>query len=251
MEWTDEGIVVAARRHGEHAAIVALLTREHGRHLGLVRGGAGGRHGSTYQPGNLVRARWRARLEEHLGTYVCEPVAGYAAAVMDDPLRLAALASVTAIVELACPEREPHPRLFESTLALLEGLDRPSWAQRYVAWERACLGDLGFGLDLAACAATGRRDDLGYVSPRTGRAVSRAAGAPYADRLLRLPEFLAGDAAAEASADDILTGLDLTGFFLERHVLSPQQRHLPPARKRFVDRWRRHAFARDTNARLP
>jgi DNA repair protein RecO (recombination protein O) len=209
-------------------------------------GGPARQHLSARQPGARALAGTARGASRHLclraGRWLCGS---------GDGRPSAALASVTAIVELACPEREPHPRLFESTLALLEGLDRPSWAQRYVAWERACLGDLGFGLDLAACAATGRRDDLGYVSPRTGRAVSRAAGAPYADRLLRLPEFLAGDAAAEASADDILTGLDLTGFFLERHVLSPQQRHLPPARKRFVDRWRRHAFARDTNARLP
>lgn len=238
MEWTDQGIVVDRRRHGEHAAIVALLTREHGRHLGLVRGGAGSRASSLYQTGSLVAARWRGRLPEHLGSYSCEPLTGFAAGVLDDPLRLAALASAAAIIELACPEREPHARLFEATLALLRGLREADWAARYVEWERECLSELGFGLDLSACAATGRPDRLAYVSPRTGRAVSAEAGGRYADRLFALPAFMTG-AAAAASKADIMAGLELTGHFIERHVLAPHHRRMPPARQRLVERWRR------------
>ncbi len=242
MDWSDQGIVLARRRHGESSAVVSLLTREHGRHAGLVRGGAGKRAGSLYQPGNLLMAHWRARLAEHLGTLTAEMVDAFASRVLDDALRLAALTSACAVLETALPEREPHTLLFDSTLALLRALasgqEALSWGAAYARWEMQALAELGFGLDLEACAATGQRDDLAYVSPRTGRAVSGAAGAPYADRLFALPAFL-GTAEPAPDAAAVAAALRMTGHFLERHVFGPHNRRLPAARTRFIDRWRR------------
>ncbi len=238
MDWTDDGIVLAARRHGEASALVQLFTREHGRHAGLVRGGAGVRARGVYQPGNLVAARWRARLEEHLGGYTCELLRSHAAAYLDDPLRLAALASACAVTEAALPERHPYPALYDGFGALIDALaDEPAWAAVYVRWELGLLDELGYGLDLSACAATGATDDLVYVSPKSGRAVSRAAGEPYRDRLLALPGFLIGRGGAEPA--DIVAGFRLTGGFLDRHVFAPHERRLPPARERFVERFAR------------
>lgn len=240
MEWSDEAIVLSRRRHGEAAAVVALFTRSRGRHLGLVRGGSGQKAAGIYQPGTLVRARWRGRLEEHLGSIAAEPMTNFAARVLDDPLRLAALASMCAIVEATLPEREPHERLYAASLDFLGELERPDWAARYCLWEARVLADLGFGLDLAECAATGARDDLAFVSPKSGRAVSREAGAAYADRLFRLPGFLAAGAhEAEASFEDVDEGLRLTGYFLERNVLAAHDRPVPNARVQLVERWRR------------
>ncbi|MGQ0664753.1 MAG: DNA repair protein RecO [Pseudomonadota bacterium] len=243
MEWTDQGLVLARRRHGETAAIVSLLTRLHGRHLGLVRGGAGRRAGGLYEPGNLLAARWRARLDEHLGSYVCEPVEGFAARVLDDPLRLSALAAACALLEVTLAEREPHGALFKASLGLLRELAgaapaETGWAAAYVRWECGLLADLGFGLDLERCAATGRTEGLAYVSPRSGRAVSANAGEAYAVRLLVLPAFLKPGAAAPDPLQ-ILHGLELTGHFLERRLWAGKERQEPPARLRFVDRWRK------------
>jgi DNA repair protein RecO (recombination protein O) len=245
MDWTDQGIVLTRRRHGESAAVVSLLTRERGRHAGLVRGGSGKRAGSLYQPGNL--AHWRARLSEHLGTLTAELVDPFASRVLDDALRLSALTAACALLETALPEREPHTPLFDATLDLLRALasaaGEVSWGSAYARWEMQALAELGFGLDLGACAATGQREDLAYVSPRTGRAVSEGAGAPYADRLFALPAFLAveevGTADPAADAADIAAALRITGHFLERHVFGPHNRRLPAARTRFVERWRR------------
>ena len=184
MEWRDTGFVLAARRHGESAVIVELLTREHGLHAGLVRGGQSPKLRAVLQPGNEVAALWRGRLAEHLGTILCEMVRPHAARVLDDPDRLAALIAAVALVSAALPEREPHPDVFASFAALLEALDSTTdWPARYISWERDLLAELGFGLDLDRCAVTGITTDLAYVSPRTGRAVSRAAGLPYRDRL--------------------------------------------------------------------
>jgi len=192
MHWRDDGIVLSARPHGESAAIVHLLTREHGRHAGLVRGGQGRRARGVYQPGNLVAARWSGRLAEHLGSYTCELAQSHAARVLDEPGRLAALSAATAVCEGALPEREPHGACFEGLRVLLDALTGDHWAEVYVNWELALLADLGFGLDLARCAAGGDNDHLAYVSPKSGRAVSLAAGEPYRDKLLPLPAFLAG-----------------------------------------------------------
>ena len=252
MDWSDRGIVLARRRHGESSAVVSLLTREHGRHAGLVRGGGGKRASSLYQPGNLLTAHWRARLAEHLGTLTAELADALASRVLDDALRLAALASACAVLETALPEREPHTPLFDATLTLLQrvasGREPVDWASTYARWELQSLAELGFGLDLDACAATGQRDDLAYVSPRTGRAVSREVGAPYADRLLALPAFL-GTAQPAADAAEVAAALRITGHFLERHVFGPQNRQLPAARTRFIDRWRRFVSL-SANSRL-
>jgi len=242
MQWHDTGFVLAARRHGESALIVELFTREHGRHAGLVRGGQSPRARAMLQPGNEVAATWRGRLDEHLGTIGCELVRAHAARILDDPGRLAGLTSAAALVCAALPEREPHPQAFVSFARLLETLDSAvDWPAQYVRWELDLLGALGFGLDLGRCTVSGATSDLAYVSPRTGRAVSRTAGLPYHDKLLRLPEFLwRGTPADEAQ---LVLGMILTGHFLARHVLAPQSRALPAARFRLEDRMRQAAVA--------
>jgi DNA repair protein RecO (recombination protein O) len=239
MEWRDTGFVLSTRRHGESSLIVELLTSEHGRHAGLVRGGQSPRRRALLQPGNRVAASWRGRLPEHLGTFDCELVEPHAARLLDDPDRLAALDAATALLSAALPEGEPHGDLHASFALLLDALDSGDWAQSYVAWECELLAGLGFGLDLTRCAATGATDDLAYVSPRSGRAVSRAAGLPYHDKLLTLPGFLWRE--APASRAEIVAGLDLTKYFLVHHVLAPHGGKLPEARERLTDRMRRSA----------
>lgn len=236
MQWSDEAIILAVRPHGETSLIVQLLTRTHGRHAGLVRGARKARGRGLYEIGNRVEASWQARLAEHLGLLRCELLGGCAAALIDDPARLAGLAAAAAMAEAALPEREPAPRSFAGLAELLTALaqDR-DWAPVYVRWELDLLAELGFGLDLARCAATGATSDLAYVSPKSAQAVSRDAGAPYRDKLLALPSFLRDPAAAIGPAD-IRDGLALTGYFLSRHVFAPLGRALPPARTRFVDR---------------
>ena len=239
MQWSDDGIVLSARKHGESSAIVQVLTRAQGRHAGLVRGGAGRSKRGILQPGNEIRATWRARLVDHLGNYTVEPVRARAAQVMDDPLRLGALSSACAVAEVALPEREAHPAAYDGFILLLDAIEKAEhWPHIYVRWELGLLGELGFGLDLSACAQTGEVGGLAYISPRTGRAVTAAAAGQYKHRLLKLPAFLSplgnGD---EESEDDVADGLALTGFFLERHVLAPHHMPVPPARTRFVARF--------------
>jgi DNA repair protein RecO (recombination protein O) len=235
IEWRDSAFVLGARRHGESAQIVELLTRAHGRHLGLVRGGQTPKRRGILQPGNEVAASWRGRLSEHLGALILEPVRAHAAALLDDPLRLAGLSAAAALLSATLPEREPHGDVFAGFAGLIAALDSaPDWPARYVEWERDLLAALGFGLDLSRCAATGATTDLAYVSPKSGRAVSRAAGLPYRDKLLPLPAFLW--CRAPATADDLARGLELTGYFLLRHLLLPQRRPLPPARARLIAR---------------
>jgi len=244
MEWRDTGFVLSARRHGESALIVELLTCEHGRHSGLVRGGQSPRRRAVLQPGNGVAASWRGRLPQHLGTLDCELMEAHAARVLDDPDRLAALGAATALLLTMLPEREPHGDLYVSLAGLLDALDSGLlWAQSYVTWECDLLRGLGFGLDLARCAATGAKDDLLYVSPRSGRAVSRAAGMPYHDKLLPLPGFLWREAPVSrpASRNEIVAGLALTQYFLLHHVLAPHGGKLPEARERLAERMRRSA----------
>lgn len=236
MEWRDEGIVLASRRFGENAAVVTLLTCEHGRHAGLVRGAAGRRGRALYQTGNRVEARWRARLGEQLGSFSCELLEAHGARMIDDPLRLAALTSAAALAEAGLPEREPHRSIYDRLLALLQSLGREDrnlpWPEDYVRWELTLLADLGFGLDLLRCAATGVTDELTHVSPRTGRAVSRAAAAPYLDQLLPLPAFLGGSEPEQPG--DVLRGLALTGRFLEQNIFPPPK-GMPSARGRLID----------------
>lgn len=235
-------MVLAARKHGETAAIVQLLTRARGRHAGLVHGGAGAKSRGVLQPGNRLQVTWRARLAEHLGNFSCEQLHSGAATLLDDPLRLAALASACALSEAALPEREPHPAVYEGLLALIAALESSErisgWGRAIVGWEMGLLAELGYGLDLTSCAATGRNDELAYVSPRTGRAVSLSAGEPYRERLLPLPRFLASPGVAPVD-DDILEALALTGNFLERHVFAALHKDLPQARSHLVERLRR------------
>ena len=226
MEWRDSGFVLTARRHGESGLVVDLLTRDHGRHAGLVRGGQSPRRRPLFQPGNLVDANWRGRLPEHLGSLDCELVQPHAARFIDDPDRLAALSAAASLLAATLPEREPHPDVFADLAELVAALDAAQgWAVHYVGWERNLLAALGFGLDLARCAVTGQAGDLAYVSPRTGRAVSLAGAGMYRDRLLPLPEFLWRDSAGEAA--DVVAGLTLIGYFLDRHLLEPHGRRLP------------------------
>jgi len=240
MEWRDTGFVLAARRHGESGLIAELLTHEHGRHAGLVRGGQSPRRRALLQPGNQILAHWRGRLPEHLGSFDCELVEAYAVRFLDDPDRLAAVTSATALLLAALPEREPNAELYQSFAGLLSALNAPAgWAEHYVGWECGLLAALGFGLDLARCAVTGAAEDLAFVSPRTGRAVSRAAAAPYRDKLLPLPGFLWRDSPADRR--DITAGLSLTGYFLLHHLLQPHGRQLPEARERLAERMRRPA----------
>lgn len=231
MDWTDDGIVLATRKFGENGLIVSLLTREHGRHAGLARGGAGRRAAGLYEPGNHVHAVWRARLEEQLGSLACEVKMAHAARHLAHPDRLAALISALSLVETALPEREPHQSLFDSLSALLVILGEPDWEQAYIRWEMILLAELGFGIDLSCCAATGGNDQLAYVSPKSGRAVSLSAGAPWKDKLLKLPGFL-----VDESGGSIADGLRLTGYFLESWLFNHLGRPIPAARTRLVDR---------------
>ena len=235
MDWSDEGFVLSAKRHGENALIVSLLTLEHGRHAGLVRGGASARNRGIYQPGNLVRAEWRARLAEHLGTYRCELAQAIAASHMYDPLPLLALSAATTLMDVALPEREPVPYLYGTLEGLLAILGQADWQEYYVRWELDLLSELGFGLDLSECAVTGVSDDLAFVSPKSGRAVSVAAAQPYRERLLPLPAFILNQVAGTPTAADITDGLALTGYFLRRHVLGDTRASLPAARQRLFD----------------
>jgi DNA repair protein RecO (recombination protein O) len=228
MEWRDEGIILGVRSHGETSAIAEVLTAEHGRCLGLVRGGRSRTLRPVLQPGNHVALTWRARLEEHLGHYQIEPLHLQAGLIIDEPLRLMALSSLTALAQLL-PEREPHPRMFNALQVVLEAIDHDEiWPALLVRWELGLLEELGFGLDLSECVATGNRSDLVYVSPKSGRAVSAAAGQAYHDRLFALPGFLKG--GGEGTPQAVLDGLRLTGFFLERHVFVPRGAAMPQAR---------------------
>jgi DNA repair protein RecO (recombination protein O) len=234
MDWSDDAIVLNARAHGESAAILEVLTREHGRHLGLVRGGASRRFRAVLQPGNSLKVEWRARLSEHLGGFTVETTSARAGAVMESHDALIGLNAMTATVGLVLPERAQCPAVFEASVILLDALAEDGlshWGPLYVRWELGLLEALGFGLDLSKCAATGSREDLRYVSPRTGRAVSGAAGAAYADRLLLLPAFLLG-AQNPVLPSDIALGLKLTGHFLSERALRPNRKELPPPRIR-------------------
>lgn len=235
MDWDDDAIVLSARRHGENAVVTHLLTAAHGRHPGLVPGGMGRANRGSLQPGNRVRAWWQGRLAEQLGRFRVELVRADAALHMADPDRLAALSAACALAEAALPERQPLPAAHAALTALLDALDSDAWATVLVHWELALLRALGFGLDLSSCAVSGATDDLVYVSPKTGRAVSRSAGRDWRDRLLELPAFLVG--GGMGSDADVALGLKLTGYFLERHVLTSLHRPMPAARLRLVDRF--------------
>jgi len=235
MEWSDDAIVLSVRPHGETSAIVETLTREHGRHSGLMRGGASRRVRATLQPGNTLRAQWRARLSDHLGNFSLELSLGRAGTMLESRDALLGLNAFTSVASAALPEREPHAPVYAAAEILLDAIaayDFAHWAPLYVRWEAGLLNELGFGLDLSRCAATGSVDDLVYVSPKSGRAVSRAAGDAYRERLFPLPPFLLGSQNASPSRDDIEAGLRLTEHFLRERVLEPHGRAVPAARQR-------------------
>jgi len=235
MDWTDEGVVLHVRPHGEASVILELLTRAHGRHLGLVRGGTSKRLRGALQPGNTVRAVWRARLQEHLGTYTVEPLTERVAVALGSRVALAGLTAAAALASATLPEREAHPRLYDGLTIVLDALaEEAAWPALLARWELGVLDDLGFGLDLTACAVTGATEGLAYVSPRSGRAVTAKAAGAYTDRLLPLPPFLmrADSTVARKDAGDALR---LTGFFLEKRVLAPAGKALPVPRAALLD----------------
>jgi DNA repair protein RecO (recombination protein O) len=237
MEWTDEGIVLGVRRHGESSAIVELLTRDHGRHLGLVRGGAGSRMRPLLQPGNSVNAVWRARLDEHLGYYAIEGTRLRAASVLASSYAVYGVTHLASLARLL-PERDPHRDIYDQVEHILDDFDDAGEAAVHlVRFELAMLTELGFGLDLENCAATGETSELIYVSPKSGGAVSRRAGDPWRDRLLRLPPFLRQDMSGQNgwSDQDLQDGFRLTGLFLLRHVLEPRGQGHSDARDGFIN----------------
>jgi DNA repair protein RecO (recombination protein O) len=233
MQWTDDGIVLGVKRHGESSVILELMTHERGRHLGLVRGGAGTRLRAVLQPGNSLRATWRARLDDHLGNYAVEGINLRAAGFLGAAHAVHGVTHLAALCRLLA-EREPHTNIHQALETILEALDDAAAVAPMVAlFELVFLAELGFGLDLSSCAATGAKDDLIYVSPRSGRAVSRAAGEAYRDKLMRLPNFLRVE-GEPATAADVADAFTLTGFFLDRHAFAPRGLALPDARARFV-----------------
>jgi DNA repair protein RecO (recombination protein O) len=235
MDWQDEGIILSVRPHGETAAVAEVFTRHHGRHLGLVHGGRSRHQRPVLQPGNHVDMEWKARLADNLGHFSFELRRGYAVEAMDDAAALAAVASMCALAHLL-PERDPHPNLYEVTLFVASFLGEPEvWPALMVRWELGLLDEFGVGLDLSSCAATGTRNDLSYVSPRSGRAVSATAGEPYRDRLLTLPPFLAGATQVATTREDVQAGFALTGFFIQSRILEPRNEPMPASRVRLVD----------------
>jgi DNA repair protein RecO (recombination protein O) len=239
MEWRGTGILLAVRRHGESSAIIEVFTQEQGRHAGIVRGGAGRRMGPILQPGAQLDVVWRARLEEHIGAFTIEPQRSRAAAAMSDRLMLAGLNSVTSLLSFCLPERVPHDALYRSSEELLDLLEFPDvWPLAYLRWEVLLLEQLGYALQLDACAVTGMTDDLLYVSPKTGRAVSRLGAGDWADRLLPLPPVLRG--IGGAPDHEIFEGLKTTGHFLSAHMAAHLAgRPLPEARARLLDAFSR------------
>jgi DNA repair protein RecO (recombination protein O) len=234
MHWLDDGIVLGVRKHGEANAILELMTRAHGRHLGLVRGGGSSRLRPVLQPGNSVHATWSARLDDHLGTYAVEGLNLRAGSLLTSSHAVYAVTHLAALARLL-PERDPHEGVHHSLEMILDALDDPALAGAHVVhFEMQMLVELGFGLDLMSCAATGQTHDLVYVSPKSGRAVSRDAGEEWRHRLLPLPAFLAQDDHGAPSAADIVKGFGLTGFFLARDVLEPRNLTFSDARAHFI-----------------
>jgi DNA repair protein RecO (recombination protein O) len=234
MHWSDASIILSARKYGENSAVVRVLAREHGVFAGVVRGASSKNNRGIIQSGNVVSSHWQARLSQQLGSFKLELLEAHAAHIMQDAGKLCALTSACALTEMALPERHPYPKLFAELHKLLHTLSAsPEWQEDYIKYEVALLTETGFGLDLSECAATGRTDDLIYVSPKSGRAVCRDAGEPYKDKLLPLPSFLGGE--AREGNKEILAGLSLTGYFLEYSLMEPYAKQLPPARTRLYN----------------
>jgi len=238
MEWRDQGILLSARRHGETSAIIEVFTPAQGRHAGVVRGGTSRKIAPSLQPGAQLDLAWRARLEDHIGAFTVEPLRSRAAVAMQDRLALAGLNAVTALLSFCLPEREPHPALYLRTETLLDMLGQGDvWPLAYLKWELRLLEEMGYALDLESCAVTGVSEELIYVSPKTGRAVSAKGAGEWADRLLPLPAVLRGGAGSDA---EIAQGLVTTGHFLTAHLARDLGgKPLPEARARFIDAFSR------------
>ncbi len=241
MDWRDEGFLLTVRPHGESAAIIDVFTRTRGRHAGVVRGGGSSRMLPILQPGVQLDLAWRARMDDHMGSYTVEPLR-FRTAILSDRLALACLGSVCALLSFALPDRDPHPALYEQSVALLDRmLGGADWGADYLRWELGLLEEAGFGLDLAACAVTGATEGLAFVSPRSGRAVSREGAGDWADRLLPLPSLLTG---GSATPEALVEGLQVTGHFLDQ-ALAPAlgDRPVPEARRRLAALFARQAGA--------
>jgi DNA repair protein RecO (recombination protein O) len=235
MDWSEDAIILHIRPHGETSAVAELFARGQGRHLGLVHGGQSRKRRSMLQTGNLVAAHWRARLADQLGVFTLELAEPFAARALDDGLALAGIGTLTGLARFL-PERDPHAMLYDLAVLLLRHLGEPElWPQLLARWELQLLSELGFGLDLASCAATGATERLIYVSPKSGRAVSAEAGEPYKDRLLALPAFLRERTSTDAGPRDVANALRLTGHFLDLHVLGPRNLRAPEGRQRLLD----------------
>lgn len=247
-KWQDQGIVLAVRPHGESGAIVSLLTESQGRHAGYVRGVHSSKMRGTLEPGSLVDVEWQSRLSESLGTFNLELSKSFAARFLSDALKLSALQSACALCDAALPEREGHPGLYHGLLALFDVLDTDVWGAAYVMWEVAFLRELGFSLDLNTCAGGGDARQLAYVSPKTGRAVSYQAGAPYKEKLLNLPSFLKPN-SGPSDAESVLDGLNMTGYFLEHWAFAHHTQGIPEARNRFRLRFG-DRFAKEEQAKI-
>lgn len=241
MQWKNKSIILSVKKYGETSVLLRVFSYEHGVYSGVMRGGNSSKKRGMLQAGNLVDATWQARLAEQLGSLSCELLEARAAFIMMDELRLCALSSLLALIELSLPERHPYPALYQSIDSFLQQLCHgQNWQVDYVFLEQKILAETGFGLDLSECAATGATEDLIYVSPKSGRAVCRDAGAPYHDKLLPLPEFLRPhpplkEEGLEKQSQEILAGLRLTGYFLRAHLLEPHGKKLPAARVRLTE----------------
>ncbi len=236
MEWRDQGIVLSVRRFGETSIVLDVLSKEHGRHGGLVRGGRSKRLRAALQPGNTLDICWRARLEEHLGNFTIELVKPRAALVMDDAAALAGLSSLCALLGLLA-EREPHADLYAASIIVLDALGGDEhWPMLMARWELGLLAALGFGLDLSSCAANGGTDNLIYVSPKSARAVSKSEGLPYHDKLLKLPDFMKSNETVFPQGSELADAFGLTGYFLERHVFAPRGAKMPDQRARMIEK---------------
>ena len=238
LQFTDEALILSVDKFGDHDAILHIFTPSHGLCKGVVKRGLSSKNRADIQPATLVEATWKARLPEHMGTITLEAKHSFAARVMHDPLKLSAVGSVMSLISCSLAERDAHAHLYDQSISFLQhvaaGVDQLLWLAEYVRLELALLEQAGFGLDLTRCAATGQTDDLTYVSPKSGRAVSRVAGSPYHEKMLALPEFIRGDDQSPDTLADIHDGVALTGYFLESRLLPALHRHSPPLRAHFV-----------------
>lgn len=242
--WEDQAIILSAYQHGEAGAVVSCLTAGHGRQKGYVNGAVSKRNRALIEPGTHVDVSWQARTADQLGRFTLDSAGGIgASALLNEPLKLAALQSACALCDQALPDREGHAGLYHGFLALLDALDDDHWGVSYVVWEMALLKELGFGLDLSRCAGGGDANDIAYISPKSGCAVSLEKGEPYKEKLLSLPEFLKRRSQSHnllGSDDDVYTGLKMTGYFFENWVFAQHSQGIPPARLRFAARFAKY-----------